>query len=536
MKIALIALSGSETRARDSARADHADAEIVQMPRDEFRRLSARAALAQVRSLAPGIFRVHCREIVSQPRIKLLLLFGLLAGAVRSELCDDAGNRRRAGWTTVLFRILPSLALEMLAAVLLASATWIAASQLRRRLSSDSLPPAGADLTTKRILYLLGTPLSFSAAGGARTHVEGFISGAKKLGWQTTLVTIDDLGREISGLCRQVVVGPSTFLNSVRDVLDLANHWRILSAARSVAGDESFAFIYQRYSRLNWAGVILARSLKKRLVLEFNGSEVWIARHWDTASLWKLLALAEEISVFGADRIAVTSEADRENLLAQGVRPDRVFVNENGVDPDIFRPGCGGKQLRQELGIDRAVVIGYIGSFGPWHGAEMLAHAAVELGRRDDLRFLFIGDGVLRPRAEQIVREGGAGRSVTFTGPIPHHDVPRYLDACDILASPHAPNPDGTQFFGSPTKLFEYLSMGKAIVASRLGQIGEIIEDEKSGLLVRAGDLGELVTALRRLADDAELRARLGASACQRASAKFSWERNANTVIEAASQ
>lgn len=534
MKIALIVLSGSESRARELALADYPSAEIAGIPRDEFRRGSSRKALARTRSLSPAIFRVHCRLISTQPRVKLLLLFGLLSGARNAEVCGEDGAKEAAGWWTMLIRILPSLAIEMIGAAWLVLASWFAVSWFRRRAlsnapSSRTLPANPA----KRILYLLGAPLSLSAEGGARSHVEGFISGAKKLGWETTLVTADDLGPEIARLCRQVVVGPSEFFSSIRDVLDLANHRRMLSAARGIAGAESYDFIYQRYSRLNWAGAVLSREFNKILVLEFNGSEVWIARHWDSASLWKLLARAEELAIFGADRVAVTSDPDRENLLARGIPPGRILVNENGVDHEVFRPGCGGERLRQELGIDREVVIGYIASFGPWHGSEILARAAAQLSRRDDLRFLFMGDGVLRPRAEQIVAGGGAERSATFTGSIPHSEVPRYLDACDILASPHVPNADGSEFFGSPTKLFEYLSMGKAIVASRLGQIGKIIEHEENGLLVAPGDVNELAAAIARLADDAEFRERLGVQARRTAIEKYSWQRNAKTVLDA---
>lgn len=536
MKIVLLVLSGSENRARARARADHPGAEIVPIQREQFRRLSVSAARKEVRALAPDLFRVHCRELSSQPRINLLLAFGLLAGARWTEIIDETGNRRSCAWLSALFRVFPSLAIEAVAAAVLVAASWLAAARLKRRLAAEPRAKCDSDFSSKRILYLLGTPLSLSAAGGARAHVEGFLSGAEKLGWQITLVTIDDLGPAIASLCDQVVAGPSRFFNSLRDVLDLANHWRIFSSARSAAKHHSCAFIYQRYSRLNWAGVILARALKKRLVLEFNGSEVWIARHWDSASLWKLLALGEDLALSGADRIAVTSEADRANLLARGADSARVFVNQNGVDPDVFRPDCGGKQLRRQRGIDREIVIGYIGSFGPWHGAEVLAHVGVELSRREGFRFLFIGDGVFKPRAERIVLEGSAECFVTFTGPVSHHEVPRYLDACDILASPHVPNPDGTEFFGSPTKLFEYLAMGKAIVASRLGQIGEIVRHGENGLLVAPGSVEELAAAVRQLSDDPELRTRLGARARADAIERWSWERNAKKVIEAASQ
>ena len=61
-------------------------------------------------------------------------------------------------------------------------------------------------------------------------------------------------------------------------------------------------------------------------------------------------------------------------------------------------------------------------------------------------------------------------------GAVAHDRVPALLDACDILVSPHVPLDARRGFFGSPTKLFEYMAMGKGIVASRLGQIGEVLQ------------------------------------------------------------
>ena len=89
------------------------------------------------------------------------------------------------------------------------------------------------------------------------------------------------------------------------------------------------------------------------------------------------------------------------------------------------------------------------------------------------------------------------------------------LLACsDVCVSPHVPNPDGTPFFGSPTKLFEYMGLGKAIVASDLDQIGEVIEHERSGLLCPPGDVDAAAAAIRRLLADARTpRAARGGSA-----------------------
>ena len=86
-----------------------------------------------------------------------------------------------------------------------------------------------------------------------------------------------------------------------------------------------------------------------------------------------------------------------------------------------------------------------------------------------------IGDGPGLPDAKRIIEEAGLGAEAHFTGLVEQEEGPEYLAACDILASPHVPNADGSPFFGSPTKLFEYMAMGKAIVASNLDQIGETL-------------------------------------------------------------
>src|SRR5205085_4246369 len=126
---------------------------------------------------------------------------------------------------------------------------------------------------------------------------------------------------------------------------------------------------------------------------------------------------------------------------------------------------------------------------------------------------LMIGDGATLPDVTRILSEGRAIDATVLTGLVPQQDGAAYLSACDVLVSPHVPNPDGTPFFGSPTKLFEYMAMGKAIVASRLEQIGEVLEDGKTALLVPPGDVDALAAGLARLADDATLRECLGAEA-----------------------
>ena len=208
-------------------------------------------------------------------------------------------------------------------------------------------------------------------------------------------------------------------------------------------------------------------------------------------------------------------------------------MNPNGADPERFRPGAGGDRIRRELGLDDHVVAGFVGTFGPWHGVEILAEAIARVPQASHVRFLLVGDGDLRPAVERRLADAGVRDRATFVGRVAHDTVPAYLDACDILLSPHVEMPDGSAFFGSPTKLFEYMAMMKPIVASDLGQIGVVLEDGVSGLLVAPGDVEGLVAAIGRLAGDEALRERLGRSAREAVIAEYTWQRNAERVISA---
>src|SRR6202012_5965441 len=158
------------------------------------------------------------------------------------------------------------------------------------------------------------------------------------------------------------------------------------------------------------------------------------------------------------------------------------------------------------------------GSFSFWHGIEVLQQAIVNLlgsERPCRLRFLLVGDGLLHGEMQSTLAAHEKTGAVIFTGLVPRERVAEYLDAADILVSPHVPMPDGSRFFGSPTKLFEYMAMGKAIVASRLEQIAEVLTNEESALLVTPGSVTETASAIQRLARDPVLRQKMGRSALE---------------------
>ncbi len=354
-----------------------------------------------------------------------------------------------------------------------------------------------------------------------------------QLGAHLSLVSND----EIAGLDHQAVplkiIWPKP-VGSTRAVFDIYNNLLFTERATTEIERQRPDFIYQRYGRFSWAGVAASLRLGRPLFLEYNGSEVWVGRYWDHVGSLGLLARYERLNLKAAARIFVVSEVERQNLLRAGVDHNKIVVNPNGVDVDRFKPGIGGERMRHEFGIaPDETLVGFIGTFGPWHGMETLATAITMIPQNERVRFLLIGSGALRGRVEQILTEGHAEHRAVMAGTVAHERVPALLDSCDVLVSPHVPLEDGSEFFGSPTKLFEYMAMGKAIVASRLGQIGEVLRNNETALLVEPGNAKELSGAILRLSQSRQLRERLGTAARRDAVEDYTWKRNAARVFDA---
>ena len=151
---------------------------------------------------------------------------------------------------------------------------------------------------------------------------------------------------------------------------------------------------------------------------------------------------------------------------------------------------------------------------------------------RDSTRLLMIGDGHTMTEVQRLLEVYEITRESILTGIVPQEEGPKYLAACDILISPHVPNSDGTPFFGSPTKLFEYMAMGKGIVASDLDQIGEVLQDDHTARLVKPGDVESLMHGLKSLIDNPETRKRLGEAARREVVAKYTWKEHTRKIIE----
>jgi glycosyltransferase involved in cell wall biosynthesis len=538
----LLDFSGDTNAAFDWASTQLPGAEIRVLNKAELKWTSKLNALADIRSLKPDVFCVFANDLRLQSGQRSLMLFAILAGARRVLLGDAKHRLKSCSRLWVLFFEGPRCALEfLLGYAVIVPVYWASielfgvALKMRGVVRSSRVARRDFRKGGPLSAVFVRATLSSASEGGMPTHVSGFASGAKALGHRLRfLVSADEAqGKDA------IAFAPSTRLAVTKALLEIWNN--IVFSARAVYSETELLngvdFIYQRYSRFNCTAVLLSMISGLPLVLEFNGSEVWLARNWDPVGLVWLLKRIELLNLRAADLIFVVSEVQRRELIDSGVSGSKIVVNFNGVDTDEFRPNCGGDEIRRTLVSSERIIVGFTGTFGPWHGAPVLAEAAALINENNGAHryhFLFIGNGEQRARTESIIKSGSV--SATFTGAVEHASVPAYLDACDILASPHVPSTDGSDFFGSPTKLFEYLAMEKGIVASRLGQVGEVIVDQQNGLLVEPGNPNELASAIKRLATDESLRRRLGAAARADAISRYTWRHNAARVFDAASE
>jgi glycosyltransferase involved in cell wall biosynthesis len=196
----------------------------------------------------------------------------------------------------------------------------------------------------------------------------------------------------------------------------------------------------------------------------------------------------------------------------------------NGVDVARFASAGPGTRQREEWAAgSEDFLIGFVGSLKPWHGIELLIEAFRNLRLSGQhARLVVIGDGPLRALVEQAADVDGDNARIILTGALAHDEMPQALQALDVLVAPY---PEMEHFYFSPLKVYEYMAAGKPIVASRIGQIADLLEHERTALLAPPGDVTALATALDRLRSDRELGARLGQAAQSEALAHHSWQR-----------
>lgn len=374
-----------------------------------------------------------------------------------------------------------------------------------------------------------------SVASGAIAHTKGIIEALVRKGKNVTICSPNEFDYVTEKVNYELFAPEQLTSNGFGELADMEYNNLLIPTLLAKYKNNTPSFIYQRYGLDNYTGAYLAKALKVPFVLEYNGSEVWMSRNWGKPLHYEPIAQEIETTDFmAADLIVGNAESMEDELISYGVPKDKICIIPNGVDASRFKPELDGTEVRAKLGFaPDDIVVTFIGTFGPWHGAEVLAKTISKAcAANPHVRYLFIGGGGSYGLVQKTAQSSGYDDRVKMIGFVPQLEAPMYLAASDILVSPQIPNPDGTPFFGSPTKLFEYMAMGKAIVASDLDQIGRILKDGKTALLATPGNEDSLADCILRLASDSKLRTTLGTNAREDVVKNYTWDTHVQIILD----
>lgn len=229
------------------------------------------------------------------------------------------------------------------------------------------------------------------------------------------------------------------------------------------------------------------------------------------------------------DTMTVASEEIKRMAIEAGFPPARIFDGHVGADIEAFHPGIDGSQVRRDHHIEGPIVL-YLGQL---HGAQylelFLASAKETIERGADATFVVVGGGERFGELFQVAENMEIGHKVIFTGAIDHDDIPRYIAAADVAVACFADTPQVRT--KSPLKMCEYMAMGKAIVASQVGEVPRMLGD--AGILVEPGNAGALADGIVAYLNDPKKRAEAGAKARRRAETEFNWGTTAERMLRA---
>jgi glycosyltransferase involved in cell wall biosynthesis len=281
--------------------------------------------------------------------------------------------------------------------------------------------------------------------------------------------------------------------------------------------------LYERYNLFQPAGVWIKRRYRLPFLLEVNAPVFNERARYDGISLKKLARWSERYTWRNADVVLPVTRVLGDIVQQAGVSAERIVVIPNGINTQRFGASPDTVAAKRALGLEGQLVLGFTGFVRDWHGMDTVIDFIAQDGA--ECHLLVVGDGPARAELEQQAQRLGVAARVSFTGVVQRDEVARHVAAFDIALQP------AVVAYASPLKLFEYLALGRAIVAPSQPNICEVLRDGENALLFDPKNSLGLVQAIRRLMGDADLRRRLERKAAETINEQsLTWVGNAKKV------
>lgn len=536
--LAFVLWDGNKKDAEECLARDFPKASYTILTKRELSEKSPFGMLKLIRHKFDSAF-IFSKDLDFQTKIFFLSIFLILTKARKLFFTDPKGRVLQISRTGFVFKQIPSFIIE----AILSFAAIAFLFTLTIILKPFFWKKKTRKKNTNPTVLFLRTEFAFQVAGGGSvTHINGIAKGFTESGYKVIFVSNEKM--ESVDYTTRVIV-PSSFFINFPDVPQLVYNFKFFVEGIRYIKEFKPEFLYLRHDFYTLSGLLLSMAFNIPLILENNGIRLWEKSYWDKVYIVPLVRFIEDSVLTGCEQIVVVTETIKDECVALGVPEDKILVTPNAVDPDMFYPGVGLKKevtlLNKSLSdsqkilkkIEGKKVVAYSGSFINFHGIDVLQSAIPTVfSSEKDVCFLLIGDGEMRPNMESFIKENNWEDRILLTGCIPLAEVPGCLDIADILLAPYVPLGGGSSFFGSSVKQFEYMAMGKGIIASNIGQLGKILKHEENALLIKPGDYNDLANSILRLLKDKKLCEHIGSNARRDVLAKHTWGKNVEAILE----
>ncbi len=361
---------------------------------------------------------------------------------------------------------------------------------------------------------------------GQFVHIEELTNALKRRGHEIIMVgpgmvESDGFGSEgglVSRLKRYVP-------GMLYELMELAYSLHAYLKLRRAVKEHKPDCLYERYNLYLLSGVWLKKSFGLPMLLEVNAPLFNERKKYNGIALPRLARWSERTAWRNASAVLPVTEVLANMVEQAGVERERILVIHNGICEERFKDTGTDDEIRTKLGLQNKLVLGFTGFVREWHRLERVV-SLLKCGQDGRQRhLLLVGDGPARKQIEDRARELGVEDSVTITGVIDRENVSSYVSCFDIALQPDVVE------YASPLKLFEYLALGRAIVAPDTANIREILAHEYSALLFDPKQKDSFLEAVTRLLNDPGLREKIGQGARHTITEKrFTWDANAARV------
>ncbi len=363
----------------------------------------------------------------------------------------------------------------------------------------------GQGVQTLRILHILDHSLPLHSGYTFRTRA--IMKAQVARGWSVAGVT--SVRHTAGGPEREVVDGLTFYrTEAIRPALSPIGEWREISAlARridSVAAEFKPDLIHAH------SPVLAALAAIRSTTGHATPLLYEIRAFWEDAAVgngtgsegsfkYRLTKALESWAVRRADGVAVICEGLRADLQGRGIPTDKIMVSPNGVDLELFGdPTPPDSHLINQLGLEGADVLGFIGSFYDYEGLDDLIAAMPKLvAVRPKAQLVLVGGGPMEVALRAQASASPVSERIHFMGRVPHTEVERFYSVIEILVYPRKKM--RLTDLVTPLKPLEAMAQLKLVAASDVGGHRELIEDGVTGTLFAPDDPKSLADSVAAL-------------------------------------